>query len=421
MSDRQFGNIAIKEKFDGSVGSRKHLVNKKKHIMRQHNEDTMKNKNHKSIDYDKSHLNSTLIDLSNPGENMNQTVNRILKERGIEEDKTNKIRAVSGILSIPSEYLNDPEKLKLFEKQSLEFFNSNENFKGNVLLAQTNYDEKQPHIEFIFVPHHKETNKLNFNKMFGSEYEKTWDPVKKKQISKLVSDGRKKLEKLHDEFANTVSKPLGLERGDGTHTNKLSNKEYMKAISDMKNDEKLLLANDFPEPPKPKEKPDDLVFNRGKIIELQQKEIKELRDYIKKTRNDRNLLRSSKGILKQAQARNKDRINLKNKIESQQAEIDKNNQIIVETFGTDKPKQSEISAVRDKFKQMKRERELEEENKIKKENEKQEKLNQKRFIEDLEARNKLKRQLELDEEKRGVKKPAFRTPAYKPPGPNEKN
>lgn len=442
LSDK--GNIAVKTKFTGEVdgkGGRNHLNNATKHILRQHKEDTLKNLTHPSFDIEQSKYNETLINQMEPGETMNKCVNRLCKERGIEPPKNEvnkRVRAVSMVLSIPTHLKNDKEKLKEFAKKTKEFLNTTDPFIGNVLLAQTNFDETQPHIEVIVLPHCKETNKLDFSKLFGTEYKKTWDPDKpvidsktKKpvldkdgkpkigcQFSTKISDGKKKLAKLHDVFAEKVLNPIGLKRGDGTHTKKLSNKAYAESIKKLNQDEKELIATEIPEPPKPIDKPSFKVLSNNKeLVDKLEKENAQLRAYIKKTRNDRNMLRSSRGILKQSQARNKDRINLKNKIESQQAEIEKQKQIIVETFETDKPKQSEISAVRDKFKQMKRERELEEENKRIQEIDKQNKLNHKRFIEDLEKRNEDRKRLALEEQK----KPVFRTPGYKPPGSNEKN
>lgn len=236
-----FINIAIKEKYNCGKADSGKLSKKGTHIMRQHNEETLNNVNNKGrIDTSRTVLNQTVISQMKEGETLNMTVNRIIEERQL-QTKANSVKAVAGIISIPTEYMKDPQKLKLFEEKAKDFFNTNEKLKGNVVLAQTNYDETQPHIEFIFIPHSKITNKLDFNRMFGSVREREpgiYDPITKKttqKAGKLLVDGKKSLSELHDEVALKIGKPLGLDRGTGLNTNNLTNKQYQDLAKTIRN------------------------------------------------------------------------------------------------------------------------------------------------------------------------------------------
>jgi hypothetical protein len=366
-------NIGIKEKFNGSSASRKHLTNKGKHILRQHSKETLENMKQKSFDPNLSSNNSTLISYQKPGETLNQTVDRFIEEQGIDKPARNtSIRAVAGIISIPSDCLNDKSKLEIFEKKAKEFLETNDKLKGNVILAQTNFDETQPHIEFIFVPRDNENpKKLDFSKLYGTDLRKGYD-------------GSKSLEKLHDQVAEEIGKPLGLKRGDGTNTKGLSNEEYRKTISDMKKDEKTLNQLEIKEPPKPIQLPEETLFNKGKIIELQKQEIKELRKYIKETKNDRNNLRSAKGILAQNRQVRFDKRDLKKQLKTTQEE----NKIYSEALGEKRPKKDLLNDFKGYLDKRDKEREQEKKSKQEREERKQQQEQMKKWNKELEDRNK---------------------------------
>lgn len=374
-------NIGIKEKFNGSSASRKHLTNKGKHILRQHSKETLENMKQKSFDPNLSSNNSTLISYQKPGETLNQTVDRFIEEQGIDKPARNtSIRAVAGIISIPSDCLNDKSKLEIFEKKAKEFLETNDKLKGNVILAQTNFDETQPHIEFIFVPRDNENpKKLDFSKLYGTDLRKGYD-------------GSKSLEKLHDQVAEEIGKPLGLKRGDGTNTKGLSNEEYRKTISDMKKDEKTLNQLEIKEPPKPIQLPEETLFNKGKIIELQKQEIKELRKYIKETKNDRNNLRSAKGILAQNRQVRFDKRDLKKQLKTTQEE----NKIYSEALGEKRPKKDLLNDFKGylehKDKQRLEEKKLNEEREDRKKQQEQ----MKKWNKEIEDRNKQRAKKEED-------------------------
>ena len=392
MSDG-FINIAIKEKFNGTTASRKHLSNKGKHILRQHSEETLKTMKQKSFDPEKSKNNETLISQQKPGETLNQTVDRIIKEQEIEKPARNTaIRAVAGIISIPSECMSDPSKLKLFQDKAKEFLETNDKLKGNVILAQTNFDETQPHIEFVFIPRDNENpKKLDYSKLFGTDLRKGYD-------------GSKSLEKLHDEVALKVGKPLGLKRGDGTNTKGLTNAEYMKSISDMKNDEKTLSQIEVKEPPKPMQ---HNALNPYKNIETLKEENKQLRDYIKQTREDRNRLRTTKGILAQNRQVRFDKRDLKTK----NKELEENNKLYQNALGNKKPRPElvkdfkEFVEERDK-KKLEKEREEQE-----KEQRKLDRQREREFIESIERRKAFNEEMQQPGQS---KKMAFR-PKFTPP------
>lgn len=363
-------NIGIKEKFNGSSASRKHLTNKGKHILRQHSKETLENMKQKSFDPNLSSNNSTLISYQKPGETLNQTVDRFIEEQGIDKPARNtSIRAVAGIISIPSDCLNDKSKLEIFEKKAKEFLETNDKLKGNVILAQTNFDETQPHIEFIFVPRDNENpKKLDFSKLYGTDLRKGYD-------------GSKSLEKLHDQVAEEIGKPLGLKRGDGTNTKGLSNEEYRKTISDMKKDEKTLNQLEIKEPPKPIE---HNSFNPYKNIETLKEEVKELRKYIKETKNDRNNLRSAKGILAQNRQVRFDKRDLKKQLKTTQEE----NKIYSEALGEKRPKKDLLNDFKGYLDKRDKEREQEKKSKQEREERKQQQEQMKKWNKELEDRNK---------------------------------
>lgn len=220
-------------KFNGSASNRKHLTNSAKHILRQH-KDPSKVKT-PTFDIDKSADNVILISQMKENETANTTAQRMIEEVGIKPRNSQEIIAFETIIAIPAEFLEDKEKLKIFEEKTKEFLNTTPGYQGNVILAAAHYDEKQPHIQILTCPRDLEAKKLGFTKYFGSE-----------KGQKNFGNGGEKIDALHDRVQEIIGSHLGLERGDGSHTNGLSNQQYQKAIK-----QTAQIIENEPSPPKP--------------------------------------------------------------------------------------------------------------------------------------------------------------------------
>lgn len=196
-----FCNISLKKKkytkLDGKT-----LSNLGNHLLRQQKED------YNLADGTHEENNEVLISMSEP--TLKRSLDKYIKDNNLKVRNSRSVLACQFVLSIPKELKNDKKKIEEFKKQSLEFLNTNDKFKGNVLLAVYHGDEIQPHIQIVIVPN--QNGKLCFQEMFGG-----------------FPQGAEKLSNLQDEFASFM-KPLGLIRGDGTHTNGLSHQEYKQVI-----------------------------------------------------------------------------------------------------------------------------------------------------------------------------------------------
>lgn len=199
-----FCNVSLKKKkYTNKDGG--NLTNLGKHLLREQKEE------YQFSDGTHEENNEVLISMSEP--NLKASVDKFISDNNLKVRNSRTIMACQFVFSIPSELKEDKNKIEEFKKQTLEFLNTDEKFKGNVLLAVYHGDEKQPHIQILTIP--KQNGKLCFQEMFGG-----------------FPDGATKLSKLQDDFAKYM-KPLGLVRGDGTHTNGLDHKEYLAVIDDI--------------------------------------------------------------------------------------------------------------------------------------------------------------------------------------------
>lgn len=199
---KMYINVSIKEK-KIKKGSHKFCTSLGNHLLRKEQDKA------RNVDRSKSHENKVLIDTTN-GETLTKTLNKFLSDNDLKTRNVETVQAFQVVFSIDKRLKKDLKARELFEQKVKEFLDSDPRFKGNVLLCVAHYDEVQPHIQAIAVP--RMDGKLNFKKMFGG------------------LSGGAKLARLHTEVAEQIGKPLGLSRGDGTHTNGLSHKEYMAVV-----------------------------------------------------------------------------------------------------------------------------------------------------------------------------------------------
>ena len=199
-----FCNVSLKKRKYTKKDGRS-LANMGIEIFREHKQE------YKNADGTHKTNNEILIDKSAP--TLKQSLDKFLDDNNLKVRNSRTVLAYQLIFSIPKEYKDNPKMVEKFKKQTMNFLNTNENFKGNVLCAVYHGDETQPHIQVIAVP--MKNGKLAFQEMFGG-----------------FPDGADKLSKLQDDFGEAM-KPLGLVRGDGTHTNGLSYQQYKKAVKEI--------------------------------------------------------------------------------------------------------------------------------------------------------------------------------------------
>lgn len=233
-----FCNISVKEK-KYKKGTESSLRNLGTHLLRQHKDD------YKLADQSRRLDNEILI--GNEKENLNQTLNAFLKKNSLTARNSQTVKAYQMVFSIPKHCFEKPDLIQEWKKSVLEFVNSNPIFKDNCLMLVYHGDESQPHIQGVFVPRHE--GKLNFRALLGGP------------------EGSEKLHKLHDDFAKAMA-PLGFARGDGTHTNGLTHKQYMKSVSD--------LTRPAPTPAALPQVPEVGWFNKNEVIEAQGEKLKKL-------------------------------------------------------------------------------------------------------------------------------------------------
>lgn len=236
--DNGFCNISIKEK-KYKKGTETSLRNLGVHLLRGHKGEYNLADKSKQID------NEILI--GSQQDNLNQTLNSFLKKNSLTPRSIDTVKAYQVVFSIPKNCFENRDLIEEWKKSVLEFVNSNPIFKDNCLMLVYHGDESQPHIQGVFVPRHQ--GKLNFKALLGGQ------------------DGPEKLHKLHDDFAAAM-KPLGFVRGDGTHTNGLTHKQYMKSVSDLNKPAPVPVAM----PPVPEAG----WFNKNEVIDAQATKIKKL-------------------------------------------------------------------------------------------------------------------------------------------------
>lgn len=234
-----FCNITIKEK-KYTKSSRSSLSNLGKHLLRIDNQDN------KLIDKSKTQTNEILISMSE--ETINKSLDSFLKSNELKTVRKDQIQAYQVIFSCDKKTFDNQKLLEEWKKETLSFMNTNPIFKDNVLLAVFHKDETQPHIQAVVVP--KLGKKLAFNELLGG------------------LNGSEKLKKLHEDYAKHYTK-LGFKKGDGTHTNNINYKKYMKAVSD------FLKPVEIPEIKK--------SFNPYKTIENLEEVITKLSKQVRKT------------------------------------------------------------------------------------------------------------------------------------------
>ena len=202
--DKKYGNVALKKKKYNKT-SRRSLTNLWKHLLRKHKLEQS------TIDEKRKDLNEVLI--GDETKSLNEIREEFFEKHNLKSRNRETVEAYQLVFSIPSEFINDKKMIDEFKKHTLNFINNDPKLKGNCLCAVLHNDEKQPHIQAVFVP--MLDGKLAFQKMFGG------------------LDGSKKISKLQDDFAKNVSEKLGLHRGDGTHTNGLDYQDYMRAVKEI--------------------------------------------------------------------------------------------------------------------------------------------------------------------------------------------
>lgn len=312
-------------KFNGSASNRKHLTNSGKHILRQH-KDPSKVKT-PTFDIDKSADNVILISQMKENETTNSTAQRMIEEAGIKPRNSQEIIAFETIIAIPAEFLEDKEKLKIFEEKTKEFLNTTPGYQGNVILAAAHYDEKQPHIQILTCPRDLEEKKLGFTKYFGSE-----------KGQKNFGKGGEKIDALHDRVQEIIGSHLGLERGDGSHTNGLSNQQYQKAIK-----QTAQIIENEPSPPKPS-KPINPILHPIKALEQRIDDKKEQDRYNKRlvrfTRQQP--FRNAQGL---KEKKENEELKKKNKRLTNKIRYQRN--AMMQVFCTETPTQEQIQSVID--------------------------------------------------------------------------
>lgn len=330
MSTKYIGFVIKKDrKFSGSSSNRKHLTNSAKHILRQH-KDPSKIKT-PTFDQEKSTDNVIILSQMLANETANTTAQRMIDEAGIKTRNSQEIIAFETIIAIPTEFLNDKEKLKIFEEKTKEFLETTPGYQGNVILAAAHYDEKQPHIQILTCPRDLEAKKMGFTKFFGSE-----------KGQKNFGKGGEKIDALHDRVQEIIGVHLGLERGDGSHTNGLTNQQYQKAIK-----QTAQLIETEPSPPKPS--PDiNPILHPIKAIEKRIDDKKEQERYNKRllrfTRQQP--IRTALGL---KEKKENEELKKKNKRLTNKIRYQRNS--MMQVFGTETPTPEQIQSVIDIRKQ----------------------------------------------------------------------
>lgn len=201
---KQFCNISVKKK---KYTKKNHstLTNLGKHLWR-----TAANI-YKFSD-EKRRCDNEIL-LGEPDGSLTNMLNKFLKKYNLETRNTTTVQAYQIVFSIPKSYFGKPELIKEFKKQVVEMVNENPIFKDNCLSLVYHGDETQPHIQGVFVPRAND-NKLNFKHLLGGP------------------SGPQKIHKLHDELAERLA-PIGLHRGDGTHTKNLTEEQYKKGVASL--------------------------------------------------------------------------------------------------------------------------------------------------------------------------------------------
>ena len=246
-----FCNISVK-KTKYKSGNKKSLYNLWVHIMRKHKQD------YQLADKEKQKDNDILIGDENTP--YTKLLNDFLKVNDLKVRNRETVQAYQVVFSIPKSCFGNQKLIDEWKKSVVDFINTNEIFKGNCLSLVYHGDETQPHCQGVFVP--RTEGKLNFKKLLGGV------------------EGSLKFTKLQDDFA-TAMKPLGFDRGDGTHTNGLTQQEYLKSIGE--------LSKPSPTPVALDPVPEVGLLNKGKVISALEnnnskliKENKSLKKEIKK-------------------------------------------------------------------------------------------------------------------------------------------
>lgn len=200
-----FANVSVK-KTKIKKGNHNYATNLGKHLLR----DTQEY--YQLADQKQNYQNKVLINME--GETLAKSLNMFLKKHKIETRNSTTVQAYQLVFSIPKALKNNKNAIEEFQKQVLEYVNTDPKFKDNCLMLVYHGDEIQPHIQGVFVPRTYD-NTLNFKKFLGG------------------LDGSLKLHRLHDDFHDAVGSKLGLSRGDGTHTTGLDHQRYLKAVGEL--------------------------------------------------------------------------------------------------------------------------------------------------------------------------------------------
>lgn len=227
-----FANVSVK-KTKIKKGNHNYATNLGKHLLR----DTQEY--YQLADPEQNYQNKVLINMEGP--TLAKSLNMFLKKHKIETRNSTTVQAYQLVFSIPKELKNNKNAIEEFQKQVLDYVNTDPKFKDNCLMLVYHGDEIQPHIQGVFVPRTYD-NTLNFKKFLGG------------------LNGGLKLHKLHDDYHEAVGSKLGLSRGDGTHTTGMDHKRYLKVVGE------LAKPVAVPKPVEPEEKA-LMPWNRIKQLE----------------------------------------------------------------------------------------------------------------------------------------------------------
>lgn len=273
-------NISIK-KVKYKKTNRKSLSNLGVHLLRTHKEE------YNLADKKRRGDNEVLVKME--CETLSKSLDKFLDDRSIKTRNSTTVQAYQIVFSIPKESFGNPKLIDEFKKRTLDFINTNPIFAGNCLSLVYHGDEVQPHIQGVFVP--AEGSKLNYKKLLGGP------------------DGPEKLHALHDQFAGAMA-PLGLKRGDGTHTNGLSHAQYAKAVTDLQKTPQV-------KPAPLAAVPEEGWFNKSEVIST-------LQDNNGKLTGENKQLRKQNKKLSFYETQNREMKNVNSRLKKRVQQLEKN-------------------------------------------------------------------------------------------------
>lgn len=146
-----------------------------------------------------------------PSLNLSQSINKHLKETGIEKTRKDAVKAVEILCTASPEFFHQKDmdlRIEAFRRKANAFIIEKYG-KENVITADLHLDEKTPHIHYVIVPLTKD----------------------KRLSAKIVCGNRKDYQNLQNEYAEKM-KSLGLKRGiEGSNVKHIKMKEFYGALN----------------------------------------------------------------------------------------------------------------------------------------------------------------------------------------------